>query len=351
MLPTAHFARAGELSDKREVVSTLELRCQEQAIEIGAASPKPKAQSGCLRRPAYTGAVAAPPKRIGRYEIIEPLARGGTDSVYLARDPRLDRLVALKLFSIDDHVLRVRHAREARSAAQLHHPNIETIFDVGEEKGLQFIAAEYIQGESLTEIIHRTQPLPLTRKIQIVEEVSAGLEYAHKFGMVHRDINPSNIVVTSDGVAKILAFGTFRAAETQITQDGMIPGAVNYLSPEQVKGSPIDGRSDVFALGTVLYEVITGRKAFPGNLSTGVLEHIIADEPKPLDSPVLARGRPAASLVPGLPVELERIIGNSLKKDPSQRYQDAGLMRRDLSRVRLVLEEERGRESDPVTQV
>ena len=280
-------------------------------------------------RPAYTCAVAVPSKRIGRYETIEPLAQGGTGSVYLARDPRLDRLVALKLFSIDDHVLRVRQAREARSAAQLHHPNIETTFDVGEEKGVQFIAAEYIRGESLVEIIHRTQPLPLPRKIQIVEELSGGLEYAHKFGMVHRNINPSNIMVTSDGVAKILDFGTFRAAEIQRTQDGMILGAVNYLSPEQLKGGFPDGRSDVFALGTVLYELITGRKAFPGNLSTGVLEHIIADEPKS-----------AALLVPGLPVELERIIGDSLKKDPSQRYQDAGIMRRDLSRVRLMLEEE-----------
>ena len=280
-------------------------------------------------RRAYTGAVAVPSKRIGRYEVIEPLAQGGTGSVYLAQDPRLDRLVALKLFSIDDHVLRVRHAREARSAAQLHHPNIETTFDVGEEKGVQFIAAEFIRGESLEEIIHRTQPLPLPRKIQIVEELSAGLEYAHKFGMVHRNINPSNIMVTSDGITKILDFGTFRPAETQRIQDGMILGAVNYLSPEQLKGGFVDGRSDVFALGTVLYELVTGRKAFPGNLSTGVLEHIIADEPKS-----------AAFLVPGLPVELERIIGNSLKKDPSERYQDAGIMRRDLSRVRLMLEEE-----------
>lgn len=263
--------------------------------------------------------------------------------MYLARDPRLDRLVALKVFSIADHVLRVRQAREVRSAAQLHHPNIEAIFDVGEDKGLQFIAAEYIQGELLTEIIHRTQPLPLTRKIQIMEEVSAGLEYAHKWGMVHREINPSNIMVTFDGVAKILDFGTFRAAETQITKDGKILGAVNYLSPEQLKRYPVDSRSDVFALGTVLYELITGRKAFPGNLTTGVLHDIIADEPKPLD---FARGGPAPSLAPVL-LELERIVGNSLKKDPAQRYQDAGLMRRDLSRVRLALEEGPDSEAEP----
>lgn len=279
--------------------------------------------------------MAAPPKRIGRYEIVEPLAQGGTGTVFLARDPRLDRRVALKLFSIDDHVLRVRFAREARSAAQLHHPNIETIFDVGEEKGVQFIAAEHIRGESLEEIIHSTESLALTRKIQIIEEVSAGLEYAHKFGIVHRDIRPSNIMATNDGVAKILGFGTFRAADTHVAQDGTILGAMNYLSPEQLQGGFVDPRSDVFALGTVLYEVTTSRKAFPGNLSTGVLERIIADEP-----------RSAASLVPGLPVELERIIGTSLKKDPSQRYQDAGILRRDLSRVRQGLEEERGRESD-----
>ena len=290
--------------------------------------------------------MAAPAKRIGRYELIEPLARGGADSVFLARDPRLDRLVALKVFSIADHVLRVRQAREVRSAAQLHHPNIETIFDVGEEKGLQFIATEYIRGESLTEIIHRTEPLALTRKIQIIEEVSAGLEYAHKWGMVHREINPSKIMVTFDGVAKILDFGTFRTAETQITRDGQILGVVNYLSPEQLKRYPVDSRSDVFALGTVLYELITGRKAFPGNLSTGVLHDIIADEPKPFDSLVLAQGRPAASLAPGLPVELERIVGSSLKKDPAQRYQDAGIMRRDLSRVRLALEEDGGRDGE-----
>jgi esterase/lipase superfamily enzyme len=258
-------------------------------------------------------------------------------TTYRARDPVLDRAVVVKVFSSGDEELRDRVTRSARAASKLQHRNIATTFEVGEHDGQPFIVAEFIQGETLAEIIRRHEPLSLQRKIQIVEDVSAALDYAHRNGMVHRDITPSKIIVTSDGVAKILDFGAVHAATTGMTQSGMIVGTLNYLSPEQLRGTAIDGRSDVFALGAVLYEFITYQKAFPGDIATGVFQHIIGDEPAP-----------AGSVVPAVPAELDRIIDSSLKKEPSERYADAEMMRRDLSRLRQSLDDPEELGYDPL---
>jgi esterase/lipase superfamily enzyme/predicted Ser/Thr protein kinase len=266
--------------------------------------------------------VDAPLKRIGRYEIIKPLARGGMGTVYLARDPALDREVALKLLSLDDNADRRKILRAISEAARLQHPNIATILDAGEEDGHLFVAKEYIRGKSLAEIISERQPLPLTRRIEIAEGVCAGLEYAHQAGIVHGSIAPSKIMVTPDGTPKILDFGEIAAASAGSTASGMIVGAPGYLSPEQVSGAATDARSDVFALGALLYELMTYEKAFHGNSVIETLLHVIKDEPVPV-----------ASLIPDLPPDLGRIIERSLKKDPAYRYEDAGIMRRELSRV------------------
>src|SRR5688572_4468403 len=158
-------------------------------------------------------------------------------SLYLARDPGLDRLVAIKLLREecrDDPELRERFIREARSVARLRHPNIVVVFDVGEDDGRPFMAMEYIAGETLTHVLRRRPPLPLARRIGLVEELCAGLAHAHSAGIVHRDIKPANIMLDAEGVLKILDFGIARLANSGMTQDGMLMGSVNYMSPEQV---------------------------------------------------------------------------------------------------------------------
>jgi esterase/lipase superfamily enzyme/serine/threonine protein kinase len=284
--------------------------------------------------------VAEPSKRIGRYEIIERLGRGAGGTRFLARDPLLDRLVAIKLIPFDNDELRDRWTREARAAARLNHPNIETIFEIGEDDGRPFIASEYIRGETLAEIIQLRRPLSVRRKIQIVEDACDGLAYAHRAGFIHRGITPEQIMVGSKGTTKLLGFGG-DAAGVGMTGAGMIAARVNYLSPEQITSAPVDARSDVFALGAVFYELVTSQKAFAGDIAGGVLHRIIAGQPA---SP--------GSVVPDLPIDLDRIIAHSLEKDPSQRYADAGAMRRELSRVREDLDRQYGRtDSDSPTVI
>lgn len=183
------------------------------------------------------------PDRIGRYEIQRRLGTGGMGSLYLARDPGLDRLVAIKLLKDDfqdDQDLRERFAREARSVARLRHPNIVIVFDVGEDEGRPFMAMEYIAGETLTRVLRRDPPLPLVRRLGLMEELCAGLAHAHGAGIVHRDVKPANLMLDSEDVLKILDFGIARLANSGMTQDGMMMGSVNYMSPEQIVGRGVD---------------------------------------------------------------------------------------------------------------
>src|SRR5688572_22581486 len=251
-------------------------------------------------------------------------------SLYLARDPVLDRLVTIKLLKDDlyeDEELRERFAREARSVARLRHPNIVTVFDVGEHEGRPFMAMEYIAGDTLTVWLRRSPPPPLPRRLALVEELCAGLAHAHEAGMVHRDIKPNNLMVDADGVLKILDFGIARAPDTGITQAGMMIGSLNYMSPEQVTGGNVDYRADVFAAGVVLYEVIALEQAFSGSLDSGVLHRIMTVGPVPLQE-----------RVPGIDSDLVRITERALARDPGDRYQHASEMRKDLAAVRQRLD-------------
>src|SRR5688572_26749579 len=243
-------------------------------------------------------------------------------SVYLARDAQLDRLVAIKLLKddySDDAELRQRFHREARSIARLRHPNIVTVFDVGEHEGRPFMAMEYIAGDTLTVWLRRSPPPPLPRRLALVEELCAGLAHAHEAGMVHRDIKPNNLMVDADGVLKILDFGIARAR--------MMIGSLNYMSPEQVTGGNVDYRADVFAAGVVLYEVIALEQAFSGSLDSGVLHRIMTVGPVPLQE-----------RVPGIDSDLVRITERALARDPGDRYQHASEMRKDLAAVRQRLD-------------
>jgi len=261
-------------------------------------------------------------------------------SLYLARDPAIDRLVAIKLLrdDFDNQELRERFAREARAAGGLRHPNIVVIFDVGEHEGQPFIAMEYIPGQTLGAIIKGGQPLAFTRTLEIVENICAGLGYAHRAGIVHRDIKPANIMIDSGGVVKVLDFGIAHVAQSGMTKSGSVVGTLNYMSPEQVLGKPVDRRCDVFAVGAVLYELVARRQAFPGGLQEGILNRIVSEQPTPL-----------TEIHPGVNPTLDRIVRKSLEKDPARRYQDLTQMQQELVELRKAAPETPRPEAEAVT--
>src|SRR5262245_40107098 len=272
--------------------------------------------------------MSAHPTAIQRYQVVRRLAQGGMGALYLAWDPALKRQVAIKLLVHDEDELRERFAREAQSAASLDHPNIVTIFDVGEVDGRPFIAMEYIRGETLAEIIRSKSPMPVSRKLALIQELCAGLFYAHQAGIVHRDVKPSNAIVDTQGSLKVLDFGIARLAESSgMTQAGTLVGTLNYISPEQMVGQPADSRSDIFSVGAVCYELLAYRQAFPGGIESGVLNRILQGKPDPL-----------GSLLPDLDPEVIRIVDRALEKQPGDRYQSLDVMEQELKGVRLRLD-------------
>jgi serine/threonine protein kinase len=267
------------------------------------------------------------PHRLGRYEVVDRIGEGGMGTLYLARDPLLQRTVAIKVLSVPNEDLRERFAREARSVAALNHQHIVTIYDVGEQDGVPFIAMEYVQGETLAEIIRRGSPLPLTDKLQVMLELCSGLGHAHRAGIIHRDIKPANVMLSTDRVVKILDFGLARvvadAGISGLTAAGTLLGTPHYMSPEQIEGRPADQRSDIFAVGLMLYEFLSYRKAFPGETPHYVIHRIMNAEPQPL-----------RELDESLDPELEQVVLKAIQKLPEQRYQDLRLLADDLVRIR-----------------
>ena len=204
------------------------------------------------------------PAVIGRYQVRARLGQGGMGVVYLALDPLIDRLVAIKLLRVNTAELRNRFLREAVIAGRLHHPNIVSIYDVGEYEEQPFIAMEYVDGETLAEVIRRRAPLALSRKVELLTDLCEGLAYAHRAGLIHRDVKPSNMVVNREGRLKILDFGIARLADSSVTAAGSMVGTPSYMSPEQIEGQPVDKRSDIFSVGIVCYELLVYRRAFDG---------------------------------------------------------------------------------------
>ncbi len=268
------------------------------------------------------------PDLIGRYQIRSQIGQGGMGTLLLAWDPMLDREVAIKLLKEDDDELRERFAREARSAAKLRHPNVVTIFDVGVHDGRPFIAMEYVKGETLAAIIREQKPLPTPDRLQLIEGLCDGLAFAHRAGIVHRDVKPANVMVETEGGVKILDFGIARASESsRLTRAGMLIGTLNYMSPEQVMGKKLDHRSDVFAVGLVLYEMLAYSKAFPGKALADLIDKIVRQAPPPL-----------SDVRRGLDPDVIRIVDRAIEKNPDARYQDLRAMQRDLEVVRRRLE-------------
>jgi serine/threonine-protein kinase len=261
--------------------------------------------------------------------VLEKIGEGGMGSLYLARDPAIDRLVAIKLLrrGFDTEAVRERFTREARAAGRLRHPNIVTIFDVGEHDGDPFIAMEFLAGETLGELIRNGARLSLSRKLKLLEELCDGLAYAHRAGLVHRDVKPANLMVDAEGVLKILDFGIVRVGDSGMTQAGVLVGTINYMAPEQVLGTGVDHRSDIFAVGLVAYELLSGRQAFVGTMKDGLLRRIPNVEIELLPN-----------VVSGLDPDVVAIVEQALKKEPADRYQELARMRNDLTRARQRIE-------------
>ncbi len=272
-----------------------------------------------------------PGTTISHYRIVGQLGRGGMGIVYKAEDTKLDRTVALKL--LPPHALvsdddRARFYREARAAAALNHPNIAHVYEIDEAdaegESRPFIAMEYIDGETLSELIEKG-PLPLKDAISYASQIAEGLKTAHEAGVVHRDIKSGNIMLTKKGVVKVLDFGLAKtAASTKLTQMGSTLGTVAYMSPEQAKGEEVDRRSDVWSLGVILYEMITGRLPFKGDYEQAVVYGILNEDPESL-----------TTLRAGVPMALDGIIAKMLAKDPDLRYQHVDELPADLKAIDL----------------
>ena len=226
--------------------------------------------------------------RLGRYEILEELGRGAMGIVYKGRDPKLDRLTAIKTIRFTDDFdedqaakIREQFYREAEVVAKLSHPNIVTIYDVGEDLDLSYLAMEYLEGESLEAYARKEQLLPIRKTIDVTSQVCDALAYAHGHGIVHRDIKPANIMILKNGLVKVTDFGIARATASSKTRTGVIKGTPYYMSPEQISGMKVDGRSDIFSLGIVFYQLLTGELPFGGENLAAIMYQITTVEPEP----------------------------------------------------------------------
>src|SRR5262252_10689060 len=266
---------------------------------------------------------------VGRYEITGELGRGAMGVVYKALDPTIGRTVALKTMRLDVHGLDAqemvrRFQNEARAAGVLNHPNIVTIYDAGEQDGIFYIAMEFIEGTTLHEVLAEQRVLATDQVLQLTRQICKGLDYAHSNGIIHRDIKPANIMMTADGTVKIMDFGIAKAGGG-MTSTGQVLGTPNYMSPEQVKGKVLDGRSDLFSFGVVLYEMVTGEKPFVGQNVTTIIYKIVHENPiPPRDLDV--------TIHPGMSM----VVTKALAKLPDDRYQSGADLSKDLENYKAV---------------
>jgi len=276
--------------------------------------------------------------KLGPYEILSPLGAGGMGEVYRARDTRLDRTVAIKI--LPQHLsekpdARERFEREARAISSLSHPNICHLYDIGSQDGTSYLVMEYLEGETLAARLTKG-PLPLEQVLRYGIELAEGLEIAHRGGVVHRDLKPGNVMLTKSG-SKLMDFGlakpitpavppssgltqTLARSSQPLTAEGTVVGTFQYMSPEQVEGKDADPRSDIFALGAVLYEMVSGKRAFEGKTTASVLAAVLERQPAPI-----------SSIQPTTPQALDHTVKRCLAKDPEERWQSA----RDVARAAL----------------
>jgi beta-lactam-binding protein with PASTA domain/tRNA A-37 threonylcarbamoyl transferase component Bud32 len=267
----------------------------------------------------------------GRYRILRKLGSGGMANVYLAEDEELGRRVAIKILNdrhASDESFVERFRREAKNAAGLSHPNIVSVYDRGEAEGTYYIAMEYLEGRSLKERIVGEGALPIAAAIEVTRQILRALNFAHARGIVHRDIKPHNVLLAQDGPGdgeprfKVTDFGISRTTTSQMTEAGSIVGTAQYLSPEQARGAAVDQRSDIYSVGIVLYELLTGRLPFTGDTPLEIAMKHLSEIPKP-----------PSELRPEIPADLDMVVLRALAKDPEDRYESAQEMERELARV------------------
>ena len=268
------------------------------------------------------------PDKIGRYQILERVGRGGMGVLYRGYDPVLDREVAVKVmladFSDDTEQMRPRFYREAKAAAKLQHRNIVTVFEFAEENNQPHIVMEFLRGTPLSARMEQQPPLTLDDQLDIVAQLCAGLGYAHSQGVVHRDVKPANVFLLEDGSVKLLDFGIAKLSTSTLTRQGDVLGSAPYMSPEQVSGTQdLDGRSDVWSVGVLLYELLTGRKPFDGQGLTTVIVGILKEEPPSIEK-----------YVPGVPKPVVDVVARALCKDRNKRFQTAEELGRELQLIR-----------------
>ncbi len=260
----------------------------------------------------------ADPERLGKYEIRGALGKGAMGVVYKGFDPHIERFVAIKTIHKDlvepelaaQYLARFKN--EAKAAGRLQHPNIVGVYEYGEDDAVTFIVMEYVEGAGLRDYLNRRASFDFAQLVALMEQLLNALEFAHASGVVHRDIKPSNLIVTSQGLLKVADFGIARVDTTNLTMAGMLIGTPSYMSPEQCRGLEVDPRSDVFSVGVVLYELLTGNKPFRGNLEA-ITYKICHEEPEP----------PSRSSTLKLPAAVDRLIATALAKDPAARFQGA----------------------------
>jgi beta-lactam-binding protein with PASTA domain/predicted Ser/Thr protein kinase len=266
----------------------------------------------------------------GRYRILRKLGSGGMANVYLAEDEELGRRVAIKILNdrhASDESFVERFRREAKNAAGLSHPNIVSVYDRGEAEGTYYIAMEYLEGRSLKDRIVSEGPLPISAAIEVTRQILRAVGFAHARGIVHRDIKPHNVLLAQDGPGdnerfKVTDFGISRTTASQMTEAGSIVGTAQYLSPEQARGAAVDQRSDIYSVGIVLYELLTGRLPFTGDTPLEIAMKHLSEIPKP-----------PSEIRPDIPADLDMVVLRALAKDPADRYESAQEMERELARV------------------
>src|SRR3989440_11432219 len=271
--------------------------------------------------------------KAGRYEIVGELGRGAMGIVYKAVDPVIGRTVAVKTIRLSEEgtgltraELLQRFQTEARAAGLLTHPNIVVVYDAGEEDGQYYITMELVEGKSVQALIDDGHAFPLPRVLRIMEQACSALQYAHDRNVVHRDIKPANIMLTADDTVKVTDFGTAKILQFgTVSQTSHVMGTPSYMSPEQVKGRAVDGRSDIFSLGVMLYEMVTREKPFPGQNITTVIYKIVNEEPVP-----------PKRVDPSIHAGISAVVMRALAKDPDRRYQSCREMLEDLRNYRAL---------------
>ena len=277
-----------------------------------------------------------PGAKLGPYEIVSAIGAGGMGEVYRARDSRLNRIVAIKVLSEQVSSrpdLRERFEREARAISALQHPNICTLHDIGQQDGIDFLVLEFVEGEPLDQRIAKG-PLPIDQVLRYSAEIANALDKAHRHGIVHRDLKPGNVIITKSG-AKLLDFGLAKLQErssalaapptdvtiasSKLTGEGTLVGTFQYMAPEQLEGKDADARSDIFSLGTVIYEMATGKAAFEGKSRASLIAAILSSEPQPI-----------SAILPMTPPALDRVLKRCLAKDADDRWQNAGDLASEL---------------------